>query len=271
MQSKRPSTNPSELQIALDNRAFEIQMFWQRSNYFLVLMTALGIGVFTIKSDFYALLISIFATITSWYWYQTNLGSKFWHESWEVEVITLAKELGIRSFERPTVDVIDQVRLSFEDAYLSGDKGRARRWIDRQVLKKPSVSHYMILLSLTSMALWALVSICYGYDLGRSVWYSPPKLSPKGSTEKPMKERAQSPDAVEFAPSRREDVPARPATRQQSGSSGNISVSDRATDSKLASDQLRAGASRGNGINSGIEPSASLPACSNNEASGNQT
>lgn len=78
-------TEPSELQIALDNRAFEIQLFWQRSNYFMVLMTALGIGVFSINDLKYSLMISIFASITSWFWYKTNLGSKFWHESWEFE------------------------------------------------------------------------------------------------------------------------------------------------------------------------------------------
>ena len=200
MQSKRPSTDPSELQIALDNRAFEIQMFWQRSNYFLVLMTALGIGVFTIKSDIYAFMIAIFATITSWYWYQTNLGSKFWHESWEVEVVNLAKELGIRSFERPTIDVIDQVRLSFEDAYLSGDKSRARRWIDRQVLKKPSVSHYMILLSLTSMVLWALVSISYGYNFGRSAWHSAANPPAKDSAKKSANQKTACAQAKSSEP-----------------------------------------------------------------------
>lgn len=175
--ASKPHTNPSELQIALDNRAFEIQMFWQRSNYFLVLMTALGIGVFAIKDSWYSLLISIFATVTSWYWYKTNLGSKFWHESWEVEVVALAKEQGIRSFERPIIDVVAQVKSSFDDAYSSGDKDTVRRWIDRQVLKKPSVSHYMILLSLTSMLLWAIVSISYGVDFARSALRPPSKAS----------------------------------------------------------------------------------------------
>lgn len=56
-----------ELQIALENRAFEIQLFWQRSNYFLVLMTALGIGVFSIKDELFSFLIAVFASLTSWY------------------------------------------------------------------------------------------------------------------------------------------------------------------------------------------------------------
>jgi hypothetical protein len=163
---------PSELQIALENRAFEIQLFWQRSNYFMVLMTALGIGVFAITDIRYALMISVFATITSWFWYKTNLGSKFWHESWEVEVVNLAREQGIRSFERPTVEVIEQVKSSLEQASNAGDRGAVRRWVDRQILKKPSVSHYMIMLSLTSMVLWGIVSVAQAYDLARSVQIS---------------------------------------------------------------------------------------------------
>ena len=158
-------TNPSELQIALDNRAFEIQLFWQRSNYFIVLMTALGVGVFTIKSSKYALCISLFAAITSWYWYKTNLGSKFWQESWEVEVVKLAKEKGIRSFERPTSEIVDQVKDSLEAGWQQSGKGSIRKLIDRQILKKPSVSHYMILLSLTSVGLWTVISISYAADL----------------------------------------------------------------------------------------------------------
>lgn len=161
-------SDPSELQIALDNRAFEIQLFWQRSNYFMVLMTALGVGVFAIKDLMYALFISIFATITSWFWYKTNLGSKFWHESWEVEVVNLAKEQNIRSFERPMSDVIEQVRQSLDEASSSGQRGSVQQWLDRQILKKPSVSHYMILLSLTSTALWGIVSLAQAYDLLQS-------------------------------------------------------------------------------------------------------
>lgn len=163
MAIKPKATDPSELKIALDNRAFEIQLFWQRSNYFLVLMTALGIGVFAIKIPFFAVTISIFATITSWYWYKTNLGSKFWQESWEVEVTILSKELGIRSFEKSMRDIREQVTAALEQARESSGKGRIQRWLDRQVMKKPSVSHYMILLSLTSTVLWAIVSAVLGF------------------------------------------------------------------------------------------------------------
>ena len=140
-------------------------MFWQRSNYFIVLMTALGVGVFAIKDPIYALCLSIFAAISSWYWYKTNLGSKFWQESWEAEVVNLAKEHNIRSFERPTPEIIEQVRISLEQAWVLSGKGIVRRFLDVRIVKKPSVSHYMILLSLTSVALWTLVSVMYIFDI----------------------------------------------------------------------------------------------------------
>lgn len=271
MQNKRPPTNPSELQIALDNRAFEIQMFWQRSNYFLVLMTALGIGVFTIKTDLYALLIAIFATITSWYWYKTNLGSKFWHESWEVEVVALAKELGIRSFERPTKEVIDQVRLSFEASYLSGDKSRARRWIDDQVLKKPSVSHYMILLSLTSMVLWALVSVSYGYNLGQSFLHSSIKFPHKKGSQQSVGKRAHSYNVDESGASRRQDNPGQLATQQRPDLNGKISASPQPTISARTAEQPTVKKPGGSQITTSAETPSSSPACTSTEASSNQT
>lgn len=206
MTQKSKSSEPSELAIALENRAFEIQLFWQRSNYFMALMTALGIGVFAIKEPKYACLIAIFATVTSWYWYKTNLGSKFWHESWEVEVVSLAKELNIRSFERPTSDVKEQVRASLENAYLQGERTHVRRWIDKQILKKPSVSHYMILLSLTSTAMWSLISVSLAADLilaripVRIAPNQPAHVPQKGVPKQIQKSELQKPEEKSSAP-----------------------------------------------------------------------
>jgi hypothetical protein len=154
----KTNIDPTELKIALDNRAFEIQLFWQRSNYFLVLITALGIGVFSIKDPIFSLLIAIAATTSSYFWFRTNLGSRFWQESWEAEVILLAHELGIRSFQRPMSEIVAQV-----DKELSGgnNKGKFRGWIDRKILEKPSVSYHMIKLSIASMFLWGVVSFVF--------------------------------------------------------------------------------------------------------------
>lgn len=158
---------PSELKIALDNRAFEIQLFWQRSNYFLVLITAVGIAVFSVKPVLLALVMALFAATCSYFWYRTNLGSKFWQESWEVEVVALASQEGIKSFERSTQDIIKQVEKSLVGTKSS--KGILHRLIDRQILAKPSVSYYMILLSLTSTLMWLVVSTYLAATLARSI------------------------------------------------------------------------------------------------------
>ncbi|PCI63973.1 MAG: hypothetical protein COB37_03200 [Kordiimonadales bacterium] len=146
-----------ELDIALENRAFEIQLFWQRTNYFLVLITALGVGVFAIKNIWLSVPISFFASLSSLLWFRTNLGSKFWQESWEVEVTILAEELGIESFKRSMVDITLQV----ENAFQSEGKPAFRKWIDKLTVKKPSVTQHMITLSFWSTILWGFISLLY--------------------------------------------------------------------------------------------------------------
>lgn len=158
----------TELKVALDNRAFEIQLFWQRSNYFLVMMTALGIATFSVKDAVFSPIIALFATACSYFWFRTNLGSKFWQESWEVEVSTLSKELKIRSFERSLPDVKLQVQKSFSDGQSIERRSFLRRWVDRQTVRKYSVTYNMILLSLISTIIWALVFIIFAVRLGRS-------------------------------------------------------------------------------------------------------
>ena len=153
--------DPSELKIALDNRAFEIQLFWQRSNYFLVLMTALGIATFTVRDVLFSPLVALFATACSYFWFRTNLGSKFWQESWEVEVTALSKEMGIRSFERPLPDVKKQVEQSLSEGQALDRRSSLRKWVDRQTVRKYSVTYNMILLSLVSTAVWFTVFLVF--------------------------------------------------------------------------------------------------------------
>jgi hypothetical protein len=160
---KKPkSSDPSELKIALDNRAFEIQLFWQRSNYFLVLITALGIGVFSIRDREYAIFISLAAAVSSYFWFRTNLGSRFWQESWEAEVVLLAKELEIRSFERSATEITKQVKSALEG---NNSRSWVRKWVDRQILKKPSVSYNMILLSIAFTFMWTVISLFFLWNL----------------------------------------------------------------------------------------------------------
>jgi hypothetical protein len=166
---RKSKSDPSELKIALDNRAFEIQLFWQRSNYFLVLMTALGIGAFSVKDVWLSPLIAVFATAASFFWFRTNLGSKFWQESWEVEVTQLSKEQVVRSFEKGIADVTAQVSDSLGIGKSGDDRSWLRRWVDRQTARKPSVTYNMILLSLLSTVVWAVVTAAFSWRLAEHV------------------------------------------------------------------------------------------------------
>lgn len=138
-----------EIDVALKNREFELSLFWQRSNYFLVLNTALGFAAFSTQDRIIGILLSLFGVAVSWLWYRTNLGSRFWQVFWEAEVERLATRHNLRSFELSVSSARDQVRASMDPK-----PGFWRRQIDRGVLEKPSVTIHMIYLSLLVLVFW---------------------------------------------------------------------------------------------------------------------
>ena len=109
-------------------------------------MSALGIGTFSVKDTLFAPVVAAFASICSYLWFRVNLGSKFWQESWEVEVNLLAKEQKIRAFERPMKEVREQVRASLLDGWKDERHSWLQRWVDAETTKKFSVTYHMILL-----------------------------------------------------------------------------------------------------------------------------
>lgn len=80
-------------QIALDNRKFEIDMYWKRAAYFWTLIGASLLGYFTVitskkfnvfcDSGRAAFFISCIGAVFSWSWFLANKGSKRWQENWE--------------------------------------------------------------------------------------------------------------------------------------------------------------------------------------------
>lgn len=176
-------------------------------------MTALGIGTFSVRDPLFSPVIALFATACSYFWFRTNLGSKFWQESWEVEVTELSKELGVRSFEKPIGEVRKQVRESLEKGQKSERRSFVRRWIDDLTIRKYSVTYNMILLSFLSTIVWFVVSVAMvirstgfldapGSEAARTVT-SPPG-SPKQVSAQP-EEVAKPPVQVRV---RREPAPA---------------------------------------------------------------
>lgn len=146
-----------------DTRNLEISLFWQRSNYFLVLNTGLALGYFNIKNMIFALFLSIFGIITSYFWYRVCLGSKYWQSRWEERLMIL--ELHYKShniipnddehllFSASPEDIKRDVTASINR---SSHKG-FRKFIDCMTLNKPSVSYEMTKLSILFIIGWLVL------------------------------------------------------------------------------------------------------------------
>ena len=152
-------------QIAIDTRNFEIQLFWQRSNYFLVLNTAIAVGLFSVKEPVYAVILGTFGVVTSFLWFRVNLGSKYWQSRWEHRASTVEKQLGTNvdlfSAIKPVLD--QDVRLSL----LNNKDSDQLSLYDYGVMRKPSVSKAMAMLSISFIGLW---SCLLGLSLGEWQW-----------------------------------------------------------------------------------------------------
>jgi len=87
------------LDLALDIRKYEINLYWQRAAYFWALIASAFAGYFAILSsehlqnkEYLAFIISLIGLIFSWAWFLVNQGSKFWQENWENHVDMLEDE-----------------------------------------------------------------------------------------------------------------------------------------------------------------------------------
>ncbi len=142
--------------IALETRNMEIALFWQRSNYFLALNTAVAVGFFIKAGEDYQVLIGIFGVVISVLWFGINLGSKFWQSRWEWQVKKAEEELNklesmnIGFFSAPWETIKDDV----EESLKFSKHGKIRKLFDRLILCKPSVSFIMTILSVFFILFW---------------------------------------------------------------------------------------------------------------------
>jgi len=167
MTTFQPPRHPFE--IALEQRNNEIKLFWQRSNYFLVLNSALAVGLFSSSVDKYNTPITLFGIGVSVLWFLTNLGSKFWQEKWEIEV---SKSEPIYSayktmFNTDSESIVGMVRCRFEEKEKSQHEAKGNNFwakcfklpiqktIHDLICLKPSVSKIMMVLSLGFVCIWA--------------------------------------------------------------------------------------------------------------------
>jgi len=138
--------------VAKEARNLEITLFWQRSNYFLVLSTAIPAGFFSLRDAKYALRLAIFGLVVGLLWIAVNLGSKFWQSRWEHRLRLAEEQLrpNMNLFSATWATVQEDVRQSFQFRR----RGAIHRIYTRLVLLKPSVSLIMTLLSLAFVRFW---------------------------------------------------------------------------------------------------------------------
>ena len=100
MSDPKFDNNLERFKIALETRNFEIELFWKRCNYFLVLNTALAVGVFALfgvkdtVSPLVLPLICVVGIFVCVAWIHVGLGSKFWQCHWEQVVIREQHTIG---------------------------------------------------------------------------------------------------------------------------------------------------------------------------------
>ena len=90
------------LEIALDTRKFEIELYWKRTGYFVLFIGAIFVGYYNFfsnsKSHWASLFIAALGFLLSLLWYMANRGSKFWQENWEAHIEELSTYLGTPIF-----------------------------------------------------------------------------------------------------------------------------------------------------------------------------
>lgn len=149
----------------LDTRNLEINLFWQRSNYFLVLNTGIAFGFFNLKDGKFAIIFAVMGLFASLLWFWVCLGGKFWQTRWEQRLL---------EFEREHMPGLDFFGASPERLRADVEKGLAfheMRWsqwlVYRLALNKPSVSYSMIRLSALFVIGW-FAFIAISIVLGKS-------------------------------------------------------------------------------------------------------
>ena len=160
-----------KFEIALQTRNFEIEMFWKRSNYFLVLNTAIAVGFVSlikeggyINVDVLSYTYALFFCFIGWAvciaWTKVNLGSKFWQSYWEELLTNLSDDMGLDYFAKSYKNnnrVMNNLRDTKHKLW--------ERYYNHSVLEKPSVSKWMTALSFFFLCVWFVAGLIISYAI----------------------------------------------------------------------------------------------------------
>lgn len=151
---KQPVETKDLYRILLDTRNLEIKLFWQRSNYFLMLNSGAALGFFSIQDEKFRLIFAVMGLLAALLWFLVCLGAKFWQTRWEQRLLEFEKEHmpGLDFFGADAERITSDAKKGFAFHKLSW----IQRLIYRLSLHKPSVSYSMIRLSLLFIIGWAV-------------------------------------------------------------------------------------------------------------------
>jgi hypothetical protein len=173
--------------MAAKTRELEIGWFWQRSNYFLVLSTAIAAGFLT-ADDRYRPHAAAFGAAASVLWFLVNLGGKFWQARWEerasITEKAYAANADLFSADWPTMirDARNQMKQDepSNGCWMDWAKYRVRQFHRYLIVEwRPSVSEMLTLLSLISFCMF----------LSLFVWSCWPSSSPSNRDAAPSVSR----------------------------------------------------------------------------------
>lgn len=160
---KNKELNQKDLySILIDTRNFEIKLFWERANYFLVLNTALAVGFFNIKEACQQFFFAIVGLISAYLWWRVCLGGRFWQAKWEGTIKKYEKSNldSVRFFSTSEDENKSDAKIGLDLKGNGEEKRKIKKWVYEYVVnKKPSVSYSMIKLSAVFVLGWGGLSL----------------------------------------------------------------------------------------------------------------
>ena len=81
-----PNLEEKRLDISIQIRNFEIDLFWRRSLFFWGFIASAFVGYAALRDSDLRIVVACFGMICSAAWTLSNRGSKYWQESWEIKV-----------------------------------------------------------------------------------------------------------------------------------------------------------------------------------------
>lgn len=142
---KENEVKTKALEVAMDIRKFEIDLYWKRAAYFWAFIAATFAGYFALlgsnvgnEHQDILFLLNCLGLSFSVSWFFVNRGSKFWQENWEKHIDMLEDEI-VGPLYKTTV-------------------ATNYKWLQLNAPYKYSVSKINQLLSLFTVVIWILIA-----------------------------------------------------------------------------------------------------------------